>query len=104
MDDPVRSLRKLSSPRRSVGVVLRIGSVLLLAIGGVRGQGFPIYGFSERAAVAERALERRFIQLPNAARITATHQLLTAEPHVAGTPRDRVLAEWVRDRWKEDGL
>jgi N-acetylated-alpha-linked acidic dipeptidase len=30
--------------------------------------------------------------------------LLTAEPHVAGTPRDRVLAEWVRDRWREDGL
>src|SRR5439155_8999604 len=27
-----------------------------------------------------------------------------AEPHVAGSPRDRALAEWVRDRWREYGL
>jgi N-acetylated-alpha-linked acidic dipeptidase len=32
------------------------------------------------------------------------HAFLTAEPHVAGSPRDRALAEWVRDRWREYGL
>ncbi|MGH9330017.1 MAG: M28 family metallopeptidase, partial [Vicinamibacterales bacterium] len=27
-----------------------------------------------------------------------------AKPHVAGSPRDRELAEWTRDRWREYGL
>jgi phytoene dehydrogenase-like protein len=30
-------------------------------------------------------------------------RLLTADPHVAGSPRDRVLAEWMRDRWRDYG-
>jgi N-acetylated-alpha-linked acidic dipeptidase len=32
------------------------------------------------------------------------HTFLTEEPHLAGSPRDRFLAEWVRDRWREYGL
>ena len=98
------SLRKPFSRRRSLGAVLLIGCGLSASSGVISPQGFPLYGFSERGANAQRTLERRFIQLPNAARITATHRVLTAEPHVAGTPRDRELADWVRDRWKEDGL
>jgi len=30
--------------------------------------------------------------------------MLSAEPHVAGSARDRLLADWVRDRWREYGL
>ena len=97
------SLRKPFSRRRSLGAVLLIGCGLSASSGVISPQGFPLYGFSERGANAQRTLERRFIQLPTAARITAAHRVLTAEPHVAGTPRDRELADWVRDRWKEDG-
>ncbi|MBI3493903.1 MAG: aminotransferase class I/II-fold pyridoxal phosphate-dependent enzyme, partial [Acidobacteria bacterium] len=32
------------------------------------------------------------------------HAWLTAEPHMAGSPRDRLLADGVRDRWREYGL
>src|SRR5262249_46710850 len=60
--------------------------------------------FSARSAVSERSLERRFLATPSADKAREAHQLLTAEPHVAGSPRDRVLAEWVRDRWREYGL
>src|SRR5436853_834556 len=63
-----------------------------------------IYGFSSPSAIEERSFERRFLALPSAERLRDAHQFLTAEPHVAGTPRDRVLAEWVRDRWREYGL
>jgi N-acetylated-alpha-linked acidic dipeptidase len=63
-----------------------------------------IHGFTARSAVRQRALENRFLLMPSPDRARAAHAFLTAEPHVAGTPRDRVLAEWVRDRWREYGL
>jgi len=63
-----------------------------------------IYGFTARSAAAERAVERRFLSLPSSERARDDHAFLTAEQHVAGTPRDRALAEWVRDRWREYGL
>src|SRR5206468_1918365 len=63
-----------------------------------------IYGFTAKSAIVERAIERRFLALPSADNARDAHAFLTAEPHVAGTPRDRVLAEWVRDRWREYGL
>src|SRR4051812_9452878 len=63
-----------------------------------------LYGFTARSSAAERRLEYRFLLLPSAAHVRESHAYLTAEPHVAGSPRDRVLAEWVRDRWREYGL
>jgi len=63
-----------------------------------------VYGFTPRSSAAERRLEYRFLSLPSPIKMRETHAWLTAEPHVAGSPRDRVLAEWVRDRWREYGL
>ena len=40
----------------------------------------------------------------SAGRIREFHRFLAAEPHVAGSPRDKLLAEWTRDRFKEYGL
>jgi N-acetylated-alpha-linked acidic dipeptidase len=64
----------------------------------------PIYGFTPRSAAAQRGIERRFLPLPSPERARDAHAFLTAQPHVAGSPRDRTLAEWVRDRWREYGL
>ncbi len=63
-----------------------------------------ISGFTARSAAAQRRTEQRFVRLPSPDKARAAHAFLTAEPHVAGSPRDRVLAEWVRDCWREDGL
>src|SRR6478672_6581456 len=63
-----------------------------------------IYGFTERSSSGQRSWERRFLVLPSPDKARDAHAFLTAEPHVAGSPRDRVLAEWVRDRWREYGL
>lgn len=63
-----------------------------------------IYGFTTDTAGAQRALERRFLAMPDADRTRDAHAMLTAEPHVAGSARDHLLANWVRDRWREYGL
>ena len=63
-----------------------------------------LFGFTPRSAATERGLEYRLLSLASSARAREAHAFLTAEPHVAGSPRDRLLAEWVRDRWREYGL
>ena len=96
----VRAMRRATGLLRVVGVV--VGS--LCVVSAQREASSNIYGFSAPSAIAERSLERRFVALPSADRARDAHQFLTAEPHVAGSPRDRLLAEWVRDRWREYGL
>ena len=63
-----------------------------------------LFGFTPQSSATERQLEYRFLSLPKPDKARNAHAFLTAEPHVAGSPRDRVLAEWVRDRWREYGL
>lgn len=63
-----------------------------------------IFGFTPGSTLTERQVENRFLTIPLPQRAREAHAVLTAEPHVAGSLRDRKLAEWVRDRWREDGL
>src|SRR5262245_36587457 len=62
------------------------------------------FGFTSASAKTFGALERRFLELPSPDRIRDAHLYLAARPHVAGSPRDRELAEWTRDRFREYGL
>ncbi len=62
------------------------------------------FGFSRDGAEAERREESRFMSLPSAERIRDAHRVLTDKPHVAGSDRDRVLAEWTRDQFVSAGL
>src|SRR5436190_15182889 len=64
----------------------------------------PAFGFAPAAASAHNALERRFLGLPSAARIRQTHRFVSEEPHLAGSPRDQVLATYVHDRFAAAGL
>jgi N-acetylated-alpha-linked acidic dipeptidase len=63
-----------------------------------------LFGFTAASARAEQELERRFLALPSADRAREYHRFLTSVPHVAGSDRNRALAEWMRDRWKEYGI
>src|SRR6186713_1943049 len=63
-----------------------------------------IFGFTPASSAAERTLERRFLTLPSADRAREYHRFLTSEPHVAGSDRNKALAEWVRDRWLDYGI
>src|SRR5262245_28087639 len=93
------------------GPILRVLCVLcggVFLLGGAlltRAASAPsIYGFTTSSSSQQRGLERRFLALPSPENARAAHAFLTAEPHVAGSPRDRVLADWIRDRWREYGL
>ena len=84
----------------AVLAVLCAGSALVFA--GSRATN--IFGFTTRSSASQRRLEYRFLLLPSATRARDAHAFLTADPHIAGSARDRVLAEWIRDRWREYGL
>jgi N-acetylated-alpha-linked acidic dipeptidase len=83
------------------------GSAVLLGMFVVRpapAEDGPIFGFAASSLLAQRNLEAQIRRLPSADRIRADHLYLTEEPHVAGTRRDRELAEWTAAEWRKAGL
>jgi N-acetylated-alpha-linked acidic dipeptidase len=68
------------------------------------GSELALFGFTAASGRAEHELERRFLALPSADRAREYHRFLTSVPHVAGSDRNRALAEWMRDRWKDYGI
>lgn len=77
---------------------------LAVLCAGCREPAGPMFGFSAKGAAAERTIERRFIGLPDARRIRAELRLYAAAPHVAGSPRDRLLMEHTREGFVQAGL
>jgi N-acetylated-alpha-linked acidic dipeptidase len=63
-----------------------------------------ISGFTRASLDTQLEIERHITGYPSSERIRADHRYLTAEPHVAGTPRDRELAEWTAAEWRKAGL
>ncbi|MEI6243816.1 MAG: M28 family metallopeptidase, partial [Acidobacteriota bacterium] len=61
-------------------------------------------GFSRASADAHAKFERVVIDTPTPANARKWLQALTEEPHVAGTPAEKKVAEYVRDRMIEFGL
>ena len=64
----------------------------------------PIRGFSPAAAERERALESLFSQRLSRDSTGAFFRTLTAEPHAAGSARNKYLADWLADKWRAYGL
>jgi N-acetylated-alpha-linked acidic dipeptidase len=62
------------------------------------------FGFSLAHAQTHAQFERRFLQSTNPERIRDAHKLVADQPHMAGSARDRQLAEWIRDVFREAGL
>ena len=63
-----------------------------------------ISGFSATSLASERRIESRFLRLPSEGRVRDFHRYLTAEPHMAGSVRNRHLADWQRQQWTAWGL
>jgi len=70
----------------------------------LRASGPTILGFTAASADAERRTEGAFLKLPSERKVRDDHRFLTEEPHLAGSPRNRLLAEWQRERWQAWGL
>jgi N-acetylated-alpha-linked acidic dipeptidase len=85
------------------------GALLSVAIGlswpGACSRPGPVpFGFAEKSGRAQLALEARFLELPNPARIRDAHRLLTLRPHPAGSSRNHELAAWTAEQFREAGL
>ncbi len=61
-----------------------------------------IAGF--RDVAAEQKLEEKFLAIPEPKLAREHLRILTAEPHIAGSPEDRKSAEYVARKFREAGL
>ena len=82
---------------------LAIVALLLLAAAWRQPAAAP-FGFSASRASRHAELERQFRARPSPSRLRDVHRFLTSEPHVAGSERDRELAAFVRERFRQCGL
>jgi N-acetylated-alpha-linked acidic dipeptidase len=64
----------------------------------------PLRGFTPASSARERVDEARFLDLPSAQGALDHAAVIGAHPHYAGTPADRALAEYARDRLREYGF
>jgi N-acetylated-alpha-linked acidic dipeptidase len=63
-----------------------------------------ILGFTPSSAVHETELENKFKAIPSPDEERRQHHIFTAEPHVAGSPRNNELARYIADEWRNEGL
>ncbi len=91
----------MRSAARATATALVCGAAVVLA-----GEPPParIAGFTARGSEAERALEARFLKLPETASIRNWHRYFTAEPHPATSQRNNDLAHYIAERWRAQGL
>jgi len=62
------------------------------------------FGFTQAGAIRQSAIEKRFLRMPSPDRIRNTHRFFAGAPHLAGSARDRELAEHVRDQFVAFGF
>jgi len=70
----------------------------------VTGEESPLTGFTPARSRAQRALEEKFLAVPDPAHAEVDHRTLTVEPHVAGSAADRRTAEYVLEVFRQAGL
>ncbi|HWY22498.1 MAG TPA: M28 family metallopeptidase [Candidatus Acidoferrum sp.] len=63
-----------------------------------------ILGFTPAAAARETEIENKFKAIPSPEEERRQHHIFTAEPHVAGSPRNNELARYMADQWRNEGL
>ena len=67
-------------------------------------QATGLRGFAAANAAAERERERRFHGVPAPDNLREYMRVITAEPHHAGSPGSRKVAEYILDKFKRWGL
>lgn len=68
------------------------------------GQTPGLRGFTEDGSARERQLEEQFRAIPDAARLKEYMAAMAAEPHVAGQPASRRVAEYALEKFTSWGL
>jgi N-acetylated-alpha-linked acidic dipeptidase len=84
-------------------IMATIVSIIVAATAWQRRVPVP-FGFSDASAVGESELEQTFSKMPSADRISESNRFFSSAPHLAGSPRDRELADYVKDQFTAFGL
>ena len=80
-------------------------AAILLIPPAIHSQQQPgIRGFSSDGASAERVLERQFRAVPDPEKLREYMRAITEEPHHAGSPGGRKVAEYILAKFKSWGL
>lgn len=79
---------------------------LLIAVGGAVAQTEHAHltGFTAAHSDRERAIEKQFMAVPDAAKANAELKTITAEPHLSGSPFDHRNAEFVLQQFHSFGI
>jgi N-acetylated-alpha-linked acidic dipeptidase len=64
----------------------------------------PLTGYTPSGSAAQRALERRAINIPSADSARRVARVLSAEPHIAGTPAQERTRDFVNAEMRKLGL
>jgi N-acetylated-alpha-linked acidic dipeptidase len=92
-------------PRSTKLVLSLLALVCLVTVAASATQSTRVpVGFSASSADALARFERIVLDTPTPARARTWLQALTEEPHVAGTPAEKHVADYVAARFKEFGL
>jgi N-acetylated-alpha-linked acidic dipeptidase len=91
---------------RCSSVWLRCVLLLLLVCAAARpsGQAPTVRGFTDDAVTAARAREAQVRAVPDPARLREYMLAMAGEPHVAGQPASRKVAEYALEKFKSWGL
>ena len=83
---------------------LAVLGAALLALAPTAAPPAPLRGFTESRAVWQREYERRFRELPKGEECDAILRELTRTPHVAGTPGNARVAEYLANEYRKAGF
>jgi N-acetylated-alpha-linked acidic dipeptidase len=75
-----------------------------IALTGIERATPNLFGFTRDGSTVERRLEEKFLLLPAANRLLEAHRFLSAKPHIAGSARDKELADWTARNFTAAGL
>ena len=67
-------------------------------------QARPIRGFPDDAVAAQRQREEQFRKIPDSARLKEYMEAMAGEPHVAGQPSSKKVADYALAKFKSFGL
>jgi len=90
--------------RRVLCAAVLLALLVPAAMPRLAGQSPAIRGFTTDGLAAQRALEEKFRAVPDAARLRDYMKAMSAEPHVAGRPGSRKVAEYALEKFKSFGL
>ncbi len=97
--------RKLSwyGVRRSGAALIFAAPVFFFQASNSQAQT-SVLGFTPSSAIRESEVENRYKAIPSPDEEQRQHHIFTAEPHVAGSPRNNELARYIADEWRQEGL